>query len=67
MPVVLYGFENLTVTLREECRMREFERWMIKIYGSKRDGATGRKLHNMELHYFYSSPNIIKVIRTRRI
>jgi hypothetical protein len=41
----------------------------IKIFGPMRDEVTGgwRKLHNEELHNFYSSPNIIRMIKTRRM
>ena len=39
------------------------------IFGPKRDGVTGqwRKLHNEELHDPYSSPNIVRVIKSRRL
>jgi hypothetical protein len=53
-------------TLREECRQRVFEnRVLRRIFGPKRDEVTGdlRKLHNEELHNFYSSPNIIRMIK----
>jgi hypothetical protein len=56
--------------LREEHRLRVFEnRVLRKIFGPKRDGATGdwRKLHNEELHNLYSSPNIIRMITSRRM
>jgi hypothetical protein len=48
--------------LREEHRLR-------RIFGPKRDGVTGewRKLHNEELNNLYSSPNIVRVIKSRRI
>jgi hypothetical protein len=41
----------------------------MRIFGPKRDGVTGswRKLHNEELHNLYSSPNIIRIIKSRRI
>jgi hypothetical protein len=40
-----------------------------RIFGSKRDGVTGgwRKLHNEELHNLYSSPSIIRIIKSRRM
>jgi hypothetical protein len=56
------------VTLREEHRLRVFEnRVLRRIFGPKRDEVTGgwRKLHNEELHNLYSSPNIIRVIKSR--
>jgi hypothetical protein len=53
---------------REEHRLRVFEnRVLRRIFGSKRDEVTGhwRKLHNRKLHNFYSSPNIIEIIKSR--
>jgi hypothetical protein len=55
--------------LREEHRLRVFEnRVLRRIFGPKReeDGSC-RKLHNDELHNLYSSPNIFKVIKSRRM
>jgi hypothetical protein len=49
-----------------EHRLRVFEnRVLKKVFGSKKDELTGewRRLHNEELHYVYSSPNIIQVIK----
>jgi hypothetical protein len=65
-PVVLYGCEIWSLTLREEHRMRVFEnRVLRRIFGPKRDEVTGewRRLHNEELNNLYSSPNIIPVIK----
>ena len=59
-----------SLTLREEHRLRVFEnRVLRRIFGPKRDGVTGewRKLHNEELNDLYSSPNIVRVIKSRRI
>ncbi|KAJ4432555.1 hypothetical protein ANN_21178 [Periplaneta americana] len=70
LPVVLYGCETLTLTLREEHRLRVFENKVLrKIFGTKRDEVTGewRKLHNTELHALYSSPDIIRNIISRRL
>ncbi|KAJ4440720.1 hypothetical protein ANN_08868 [Periplaneta americana] len=70
LPVVLYGCETWTLTLREEHRLRVFENKVLgKIFGAKRDEATGewRKLHNAELHALYSSPDIIRNIKSRRL
>jgi hypothetical protein len=70
LPVVLYGCETWSLTLREEQRLRVFEnRVLRRIFGSKRDGATGewRRLHNEELNDLYSSPNIIWVVKSRRM
>jgi hypothetical protein len=62
LPVVLFGCETWSLTLREEHRLRVFEnRVLSRIFGPKRDEVTGewRKLHNEELHILYSSPNIL--------
>jgi hypothetical protein len=66
LPVVLYGCETLSLTLREEHRFRVFEnRVLRRIFGPKRDEVRRgwRKLHNEELHGLYSSPSIIRVIK----
>jgi hypothetical protein len=66
LPVVLYGYE--TVTLREEHRLRVFENGVLRrIFGPKRDEVSGewRKLHNEELHNLYSSP--IRTLKSRRM
>jgi hypothetical protein len=61
--VVLYGCETLSLTLREEHRLRVSENWALRrIFGPKRD-EDWRKLHNDELHNLYSSPNIIRMIK----
>ncbi|KAJ4445651.1 hypothetical protein ANN_12334, partial [Periplaneta americana] len=70
LPVVLYGCETWTLTLREEHRLRVFENKVLrKIFGAKRNEVTGewRKLHNAELHALYSSPDIIRNIKSRRL
>jgi hypothetical protein len=69
LPVVLYGYETWSLTLKEEHRLRVFEnRVLRKIFGPKReDNGSGRKLHNDELHSLYSSPNIVRVIKSRRM
>ena len=70
LPVVLYGCETWSLTLREEYRLRVFENKVLrKIFGAKRDEITGqwRKLHNAELHALYSSPNIIRNLKSRRL
>jgi hypothetical protein len=70
LPVVLYGCETWSLTLREEHRLRIFEnRVLRRIFGPKRDEVTGgwRKLHNEELHDLFSSPSIVRVIKARRM
>jgi hypothetical protein len=66
----LYGCETWPLTLREEHRLKVFEnRALRRVFGPKRDGVTGewRKLHSEELHNLYSSPNIIRHIKSRRM
>jgi hypothetical protein len=67
---VLYGCETWSLTLREKHRLRVFEnRVLRRIFGPKRDEVTGelRRLHNEELNDLYSSANIIRVIKSRRM
>ena len=70
MRVVLYGFETWSLTLREERRLGVFENMMLRrILGPRSDEVTGerRKLQNEELNDLYSSPNIVRVIKLRRM
>jgi hypothetical protein len=69
LPVVLFGCETWYLTLREEHRLRVFEKKVLrKIFGPKREeDGSRRKLHNDELHSLYSSPNIVRVIKSRRL
>jgi hypothetical protein len=69
LSVVLYGCETWSVTLREEYRLRVFEnRVSRRIFGPKREeDGSWRKLHNDELHSLYSSPNIFRVNKSRRM
>ncbi|KAJ4436763.1 hypothetical protein ANN_16895 [Periplaneta americana] len=70
LPVVLYGCETWTLTLREEQRLRVFDNKILrKIFGAKRDEGKGewRKLHNAELQALYPSPDIIRNIKSRRL
>jgi hypothetical protein len=69
LPVVLYGCETWSLTVREEHKLRVFENRVLGIFGPKRDGVTGgwRKLHNEELHNLYSSPSIVRIIKSRKM
>jgi hypothetical protein len=70
LPVVLYGCKSWSLTLREEHRLRVFEnRVLRRMFRPKRDEVTGewRKLHNEELHNLYSSPDIIRQVKSRRM
>jgi hypothetical protein len=54
--------------LREEHRLRVFEKRVLRIFGPKTDeDGSWRKLHNDELHSLYFSPNIVRVIKSRRM
>jgi hypothetical protein len=69
-PVVFYGWKTWSFTLREELRLRAFQnRILSRIFGPKRNEATRewRKLHDVELNGLYCSPNIIRVIKSRRM
>jgi hypothetical protein len=70
LPLVLYGCETWPLALREEHRLRVFEiRVLRRIVGLKKDEVTGewRKLRNEEIHDLYSSPSIIRMIKSRRM
>jgi len=70
LPVVLYGCETWSLTLREERRLGVSEnRVLRRIFEPKRNKVTGewRKLHNEELNDLYSSPNIVRVIKWRKM
>jgi len=70
LPVVLYGCENLALTLQEERKLRMFENMVLRtIFGPRKDEVTGdwRRLYNEELNDLYSSPNFVRVIKSRRM
>jgi hypothetical protein len=67
--VVLHGCETWSLTLREEHKLKVFEnRVLRRIFGPKRDEMVGswRKLHNVEIHNLYSSPDIIRLIKSMK-
>jgi hypothetical protein len=70
LAVVLFGCETWSLTLREERRLRVFEnRVLRRLFGPKRDEVTGewRKLYKEELRDIYSLPNIVWVVKSRRM
>jgi hypothetical protein len=70
LPVVSFGCETWSLTLREEHRLRVYEnRVLSRICGPKRDEVMGglRKLHNGELYNLYSSPDIINQTKSRKM
>jgi len=70
LPLFLNGCGTWSLILREERRLRVFEnRVLRRVFGPKRDEVTGewRKLHNEELRVPYSLPNIVRVVKSRRM
>jgi len=70
LPIVLYGCETWSQILREERKLTVFENKVLRrIFGPKRDEVTGewKRLHNEELNDLYSSPNIVRVIKSKRM
>jgi len=69
LPIVLFGGETWSLTLREECKLRVFEnRVLRRIFGLKRDEVTGEwgKPHE-ELNDLYLLPNVFQAIKLRRM
>ena len=70
LPVVLYECETWSLTLWEERKLRVFENMVLRrIFGPRWDEVTGKwmRWHNEELNDLYSSPNIVRVIKSRRM
>jgi hypothetical protein len=68
--VFMSGCETWCLTLREEHRLEVFgNRVLRRLFGSRRDEVMGgwRKLHNGELHDLYSSPSIIRIIKSMKV
>jgi hypothetical protein len=68
--VILYGCKTWSLPLKEEHRLKIFENRILNtIFEPKRDEVTGvsRKLHNEELHNLFSSPSLIRMIKSRRM
>jgi len=70
LPVVLYECETWSLALREERKLKVFENMVLRgIFGPRRDEVTGewRRLHDAELNDLYTSSNIVRVIKSRRM
>jgi hypothetical protein len=70
LPVVLYKCKTSSLTLTEECRLRVFKNMVLRrIFEPKRDEVTGKwgKLHDKDFYALYSSPNTIRMIKSRRL
>jgi hypothetical protein len=68
--IIIIIIKTWSFTLRTELRLRVFENGLLRrIYGPERDEVAGewRRLHNKELYALYSSPDIIQVIKSRRL
>ena len=66
----MYGCETWSLTLREERKLRVFESMVLRrIFGPRMGEVTGewRRLHNEELNDFFSPPNIVRVIKSRKM
>ena len=70
LPIVSHGYETWSLTLRKEFGPTVFENSVLRrISGPKEDEVTGksRKLYNEELNDLYYSPNVIQLIKLRRM
>ena len=69
LPIVLYGCEAWSLTLRKERKLRVFKYMVLwRIFGPRRNEVMGewRRLHNEELNDLYSLPNIVQVIKIEK-
>jgi hypothetical protein len=70
LSVVLYGYETLSLTVKQEHKLRVFENRVLREkFGPKRVEVTGgwRKLRNEKLRNLFSSPSMIRIIKSRRM
>jgi hypothetical protein len=70
LPIVLYGCKTWSLTLKDDRKLGVFENRMLRrIFGPKRDEVTGewRKRYNVEFRDLYSSPHIVRVVKSRRM
>ena len=69
LSAVLYGCETWSLTSREERKLRVFENMVLRIFGPRGDELAGewRRLRNEDVNDLYSSPNIVRVIKSRRM
>ena len=70
MPLILYGCETWSLTLKQEKKLRVFDnKVLMKIFGPKTDEQTAewRKLHNVELHNLYGIADMIRMRKPRRL
>jgi len=70
LSVILYGCETWSLTLRKERKLRVFENMVLRrMIGPRREEVTGewRRLHKEELNDLYCSPNLMRVIKSRRM
>jgi hypothetical protein len=65
LPIVLYGFEKQSLTLRVKLRLRVFENRVLRRKFEPKWNR--RKIHNEELYDLYSSPNIVRIIKSIRM